>query len=47
MNNEIRKAVHFDESLKNRRSIYFDVPGDPFAKQRPRASRKGRLIFSS
>lgn len=41
---EIKPAISFDESLKHKRSIYFDVPGDPFAKQRPRATKKGRYI---
>ena len=36
--------VTFDESLIGRNSVYVDLPGDPFAKQRPRAARKGRFI---
>ena len=36
--------IVFNESLKNKRSINFDVPGEPFAKQRPRAARKGSFI---
>lgn len=39
-----RSPVSFDESIKGRRSVYVNVPGDPFAKQRPRAARKGRYI---
>lgn len=39
-----RTLVSFDESLKGRHSTYIDLPGDPFAKQRPRAARKGRFI---
>jgi Holliday junction resolvase RusA-like endonuclease len=39
-----RSLVSFDESLKGRHSTYIDLPGDPFAKQRPRAARKGRFI---
>lgn len=41
---EIRKLISFDNSLINHRSVYFDVPGDPFGKQRPRATKKGRFI---
>ena len=36
--------VKFDESLIGKEFIYFDVPGEPFAKQRPRAARKGKYI---
>ena len=36
--------IKINESLKNRNSITFDVPGEPFAKQRPRAAKKGRYI---
>lgn len=41
---KIIKPVSFDESLIGRKSVYIDVPGEPFAKQRPRAARKGRFI---
>lgn len=44
INNAPRTLVTFDESLKGRHSTYIDLPGDPFAKQRPRAARKGRFI---
>lgn len=41
----IKSPIIFDESLANARNTkYFDVPGNPFAKQRPRAARKGRYI---
>lgn len=36
--------IVFNESLKNKRSVNFVVPGEPFAKQRPRAARKGTFI---
>ena len=42
--NEIIKPVSIDEDLIGHKSIYFSVDGDPFAKQRPRAARKGRFI---
>lgn len=41
---EIIKPVSFDEDIIGRNSIYFSVEGEPFAKQRPRAARKGRFI---
>lgn len=43
-NNLLKALVTFDESLIGRKSLYIDIPGDPFAKQRPRAARKGRFI---
>lgn len=39
-----RSPISFDESLRTHRSIYFEVPGNPFAKQRPRAARTGKFI---
>lgn len=44
MEKEIRSLISFDDSIKGRKSTYVNVPGDPFAKQRPRAARKGRYI---
>lgn len=41
---KIVSPITIDESLIGRRSVYIDLPGDPFAKQRPRAARKGRFI---
>ena len=41
---ETINPIIFNEALKNRRNAYFDVPGEPFAKQRPRAARKGRYV---
>lgn len=40
----IRNPLYFDESLKDHKFVQFEVPGEPFAKQRPRAARKGRYI---
>ena len=42
--NNIHSPVMFDDTLINHRIRYFDVPGIPFAKQRPRATRKGAYI---
>lgn len=36
--------IIFDNTLLGNNFIRFDVPGEPFAKQRPRATRKGRYI---
>lgn len=36
--------IDFNDALVGKESIYFDVYGEPFAKQRPRAARKGRYI---
>ena len=41
---EVIEPIIFNEALKNRNSIYFDILGEPFAKQRPRATRKGRYM---
>lgn len=44
---ENRKIVHpitFNESLINNDFVYFNIYGEPFAKQRPRATKKGRYI---
>ena len=43
-NKEYFCPLVFNESLKNRNSINFSVLGEPFAKQRPRAARKGSFI---
>lgn len=40
----IIQPISFDTSLINHRFITIDVPGEPFAKQRPRAAKKGRYI---
>ena len=40
----IRSPISFDPTIKGVKSIYFDVYGEPFAKQRPRAARKGKFI---
>lgn len=39
-----KDAFIFKESIGGKESIYFDVYGTPFAKQRPRASRIGGFI---
>lgn len=39
-----KKVISFDLSLSEKKSIKFEVPGKPFAKQRPRAAKKGRYI---
>ena len=44
MNDTIHPIVEFDCDMIGKESIYFSVPGEPFAKQRPRAARKGRYI---
>lgn len=44
INPDIIKPVSFDQDLIGRKSINFDVIGEPFAKQRPRAARKGAFI---
>lgn len=41
---EIEHPISIDESLIGKEFIYFDVYGEPFAKQRPRATKKGRYI---
>jgi Holliday junction resolvase RusA-like endonuclease len=41
----IKSPIIFNNSLENvSNAIYSNVPGNPFAKQRPRAARKGRFI---
>lgn len=40
----IIQPISFDTSLINHRFITIDVPGEPFAKQRPRAAKKGKYI---
>ena len=46
MDNERRVCcpVEFNKALIGKEFMYFDVEGEPFAKQRPRATRKGRFI---
>ena len=44
MYNNPNCPVIFDERLKGKKSLYVDVPGEPFAKQRPRAARSGGFI---
>lgn len=44
MDDNIIVPISFDPSLINHNFIMIDVPGDPFAKQRPRAAKKGRYI---
>lgn len=36
--------IIFDERFKNHNFIYLSIPGIPIAKQRPRASRRGKFI---
>lgn len=43
-NTLIKSPVTFDESLKGTKSLYINIPGEPFAKQRPRAARNGKFI---
>jgi len=40
----IRIPVSFDKDLIGKNSAYFSIYGEPFAKQRPRAARKGPFI---
>jgi Holliday junction resolvase RusA-like endonuclease len=44
MYNNIQCPIIFDENLKGKKSVYVDIPGEPFAKQRPRAARSGAFI---
>lgn len=44
MDDNIIIPISFDSSLINHNFIMIDVPGDPFAKQRPRAAKRGRYI---
>lgn len=47
MDNEEKRIicpVEFNDALIDKEFIYFNVLGEPFAKQRPRATRKGRYI---
>lgn len=45
MNNDnLEKPLIFKEYLINKESVYFDVPGKPFGKQRPRARRLGNFV---
>lgn len=41
---EVKKVISFDLSLCDKKCIEFEVPGRPFAKQRPRAAKKGKYI---
>lgn len=43
-NNHINSPISFDKDLINKKSTSFEVLGEPFAKQRPKAARKGRYI---
>lgn len=43
-NRVIKSPISFDNSLINHKFTYIEVPGEPFAKQRPRAAKKGRFI---
>ena len=44
MNDNIIIPISFDPSLIDHNFRMIDVPGEPFAKQRPRAAKKGRYI---
>ena len=46
MNEEIKleSPIIFKNYLIGKESIYFDVPGEPFAKQRPRARQFGGFV---
>lgn len=41
---ELINPIIEKEYLKGKQSIYFDVYGEPFAKQRPRAKRIGNFV---
>ena len=43
-NKRIISPVSFDSDLIGHKFVDFSVEGEPFAKQRPRAARKGRFI---
>lgn len=36
--------IEFNDALIGKEFTYFNVDGEPFAKQRPRATKKGRFI---
>jgi Holliday junction resolvase RusA-like endonuclease len=36
--------IKFNEDLIGKEFVYFDLEGEPYAKQRPRATKKGRYI---
>lgn len=42
--NKLFSPIRFKENLIGTDSIYFDVEGEPFAKQRPRARKIGSFI---
>lgn len=42
--NKLESPIIFKDYLVGKESIYFDVPGEPFAKQRPRARRFGNFV---
>lgn len=41
--NSIESPIYFFNDVNTNNDIDFDVPGKPFAKQRPRASRRGNF----
>ena len=41
---KLESPVIFKENLINKKSLYFDVEGEPFAKQRPRAHKIGNFV---
>ena len=43
-NKNITCPVFFKPAVIGHKSVYFSVPGTPVAKQRPRATRKGRFV---
>ena len=43
-NKNIICPVFFKPAVIGHKSVYFSVPGTPVAKQRPRATRKGRFV---
>mgnify|MGYP004529433155 FL=1 len=43
-NQNICCPIEFNDALIGKDFVYFNVYGEPFAKQRPRATRKGRYI---
>ena len=40
----LKSPFIYKESLEGKEAIYFDVYGEPFAKQRPRAVRMGNFV---
>lgn len=41
---KLESPIIFKENLIGKESVYFDVYGEPFAKQRPRARRVGNFV---